>query len=446
MPSIITRDLRYFNNKNFTEALSEVTPDNLYIFIGKSSVWSDENSPDTPVDSVRTRINMYNDMIALKKISSNDTTIVIKNNQWATNTVYDQFDDLVDMVEGIQPISLAPYNYFVLTDDFNVYKCLSNNNSTASTVKPTGTSVNSFETADGYIWKFMMSINASDLLKYSTDEWVPVRRITENDGSEQWNVQISAVDGSIETIEMINNGTGYSVSNPPIITITGDGINATAVPEIDNVTGEITRIKMTNIGSGYTTAVVNVDASATTGTNAQARCILSPIGGHGFNPVSELGGTYAMMKVVLSGDENGNLPINTDYRQMGLIVNPVLVETGTMLTLSNITGSYNVSDEITGRTSSATATVVKYDFYNKKLYIRVTSGSFAVGEIIEDNVTQNNTATIDAKSVENLPLTDAYSVGSDLLAGTGDVIYINNRTKITRIDVQDEEARFVLQF
>lgn len=446
MPSIITRDLRYFNNKNLIESLSEITSDDLYIFIGKETAWSDENNPDTPVDSVRNRIALYDDMIALKKVGSNDATIVIPNNQWVTSTVYDQFDDLVDMVEGINPDTSAPYNYFVITDEFYVYKCISNNNGAASTVKPTGTSVNSFETADGYIWKFMLSINTSDVLKYSTDEWVPVKRITENDGSDQWTVQAAAVDGSIEAIEMIAGGSGYSPSNPPTITITGDGSGATATTEIDGGTGEITRIKMTNIGSGYTTATVTIDATGTTGTGAQARAILSPIGGHGSDSVDELGGKYAMIKAVLSGDEDGNFPIGIDYRQTGLIINPMLTETGTQLNVSTVTGTFNTSDDIQGQTSGATGTVVKYDYYNNKVYIRVTSGTFADGETIEDVATQNNTATLVSKSIVNLPLTDSFATGSDLVAGSGDILYLNNRTKISRIDVQDETSLFVLHF
>lgn len=446
MPSIITRDLRYFNNKNLIESLSEVTPDNLYIFIGKSTAWSDENTPDTPVDSARERIQLYEDLIALKKISSNDATIVIENRQWVSSTVYDQFDDLVDMVEGINPDTSNSYQYYVITDEYNVYKCISNNNGASSTVKPTGTSVNSFETADGYIWKYMMTINASDILKYATDEWTPVRRIESNDGSGQWSVQTSAVDGSIEAIEMVAGGSGYSVALPPAITITGDGSGATAVPEIDSGTGEILRIKMTNIGSGYTEATITIDTTGTTGTGAQARAILSPIGGHGADPVSELGGKNAMLKVILQGDESGNLPIGIDYRQTGLILNPMLTETGTILTLSGVTGSYNVTDDIEGRTSGATGTVVKYDFYNKLLYVRTTSGSFAEGEVIEDTATQTQTATITTKATGSLPLTDSYSDGSDIQKGSGDILYINNRTKISRIDVQGEESRFVLRF
>lgn len=48
--------------------------------------------------------------------------------------------------------------FYVVTDDFNVYKCLDNNNGALSTVKPTGTPVEAIKTSDGYVWKFLYNV------------------------------------------------------------------------------------------------------------------------------------------------------------------------------------------------------------------------------------------------------------------------------------------------
>jgi hypothetical protein len=48
--------------------------------------------------------------------------------------------------------------FYVVTDEYNVYQCLDNDNNTPSTVKPTGTTVDAIQTSDGYIWKFLYTI------------------------------------------------------------------------------------------------------------------------------------------------------------------------------------------------------------------------------------------------------------------------------------------------
>ena len=66
--------------------------------------------------------------------------------------------------------------FYVVTSDYNVYKVISNNNGANSTVATTGTSTNILTTADGYKWKFMYSISASDVNKFVTSD-IPVKTI-----------------------------------------------------------------------------------------------------------------------------------------------------------------------------------------------------------------------------------------------------------------------------
>ena len=53
-----------------------------------------------------------------------------------------------------------------------------------STVMPTGTSTNILETADGYKWKFMYSISASDVIKFVTSDFIPVKTIGRKEAVE----------------------------------------------------------------------------------------------------------------------------------------------------------------------------------------------------------------------------------------------------------------------
>ena len=55
--------------------------------------------------------------------------------------------------------------------------------------------------------------------------------------------------------------------------------------------------------------------------------ILSPVGGHGFDPVSELGCNHVMFSVEFNGPESllgvNYVPTDIDYRQIGILINPM---------------------------------------------------------------------------------------------------------------------------
>ena len=73
----------------------------------------------------------------------------------------------------------------------------------------------------------------------------------------------------IDSIEVLNSGSGYSDS--PTVTITGDGTGATAKAVVVN--GKIISINVINAGSDYTAAVVSITDS--TGSGAIASAVLS---------------------------------------------------------------------------------------------------------------------------------------------------------------------------
>ena len=87
----------------------------------------------------------------------------------------------------------------------NVYKCISNNDGSAVSDVTDLVQEKVIKSAnDGYIWKFMYHISASDWDKYQVDTgstiggWIPVKRITKADDSAQWDHAMKgAVDGEI---------------------------------------------------------------------------------------------------------------------------------------------------------------------------------------------------------------------------------------------------------
>lgn len=104
--------------------------------------------------------------------------------------------------------------FYVMTEDFNVYKCLDNNNNTPSTIKPLGTSVTPIETSDGYRWKYMYNVPINLRNKFLSDAQIPVISALTNQFYS---------NGSLDSIIINNKGSGYSSAN---IVVNGDGFRA----------------------------------------------------------------------------------------------------------------------------------------------------------------------------------------------------------------------------
>lgn len=437
MPAIVTNNYRIFNEENFKRTVLTVP---IYVFIGKETSFTDDNNPPMPLDTDLEKTQIFNDLLAVKRVSYLDIQTVIPRYNWKTNEIFDEYENDVNMIDSLSPITNSFRKFYVLTDDLNVYKCISNNNRADSTVKPTGTGINSFETADGYIWKFMYSLKAVDVLNFLTEDWMPVYHLKTNDGSNQWQVQTQAVDGSIEHIIVNNGGSDYSPSNPPVVNITGNGSGATAVAEV-NQAGNIETVKMTNIGEGYTNATITL-TNTQGGTGASFKTVYSPIGGHGFNAKKELGGFNSMIKLTINGDEGGAFP-ETQYRQIGLIEIPFDNDLGAKIyTNDNIL--FEVGDQVTGGTSGATGFIRYIDIDRNYIYIESTTGQFLQSENITNN---GNSVTIDdLESNVNIPLTSLVAGEAGLELRKGNIIYHANREPITRNADQREDFRFVISF
>ena len=70
------------------------------------------------------------------------------------------------------------------------------------------------------------------------------------------------------------------------------------------------------------------------GTGANATPSISPPGGHGADPLCELGGSYLIFNIRLKDTENDILSTHNDYRQIAIIENPNVY--GTSNSMSNL--------------------------------------------------------------------------------------------------------------
>lgn len=138
-----------------------------YIGIGRNAEWDNEPTPDEAIDAIQEEIEARDATIGIKKISAENISHVIQRKDWTSGTVYQPYSETAAVGDFTS-------DFYVMTDEYNVYKCISNNSDSASTEKPTGQSTSIFSTADGYQWKFMFDVPAGDALKFLTASWIPV--------------------------------------------------------------------------------------------------------------------------------------------------------------------------------------------------------------------------------------------------------------------------------
>jgi hypothetical protein len=258
-------------------------------------------------------------MFIAKKITSNDMSPVVERIDWTTGEVYDYYRDDIDMFQR-DPNGTITKRFYVKNKFDQVFKCLWNNKGAVSTKEPyfepgTFSTNNIYQSTDGYKWKYLYTITYANKIKFLDDAWMPVPLPTSAPNA----IDTFAGAGSIDVINVTNGGSGYDPANADVyVTITGDGKYATANASVS--LGVITDIAVSNTGSNYTFA--NVTISSTIGSNATAVLYPSPVGGHGFNAISELGCMHIMLTASFEKSESGAIPTDIDFRQIGLISNP----------------------------------------------------------------------------------------------------------------------------
>lgn len=443
MSSVFSENLRIYNAEQFKQSISELGPTSIYLTIGRVRAWEDDSNPPQANSGVATFNDIWQQMIAAKLITGGDVRHGIRRINWTAGTVYDAYDHCT--------CSLLLFNddvqFFVLTTDWNVYKCLSNNNGVQSTVMPTQTIVDAaVEEQDGYIWKYMYTLTTEERIRFMTDSYIPVRTLLVDNNSLQWQVQDAATPGSIDIINVDNGGSNYSNANSITITITGDGTGAIARAKINSTSNTISSISMIGRGAGYTYATVSITDSGT-GTGANARAIISPPGGHGSDPMRELGGSYLILNPRIKSSEEGKISINNEYRQIALIQDPVVAGTGNM-------ASNTVYTQVVKLTMSPSATEFIEDEY---VYQGESLANSTFKGLVVDWNTGNNILQLTDTSgiITSTILTGANSGTSrfvesitekELRPYSGNLLYVDNIVPIERAADQTEDYKIVLKF
>ena len=432
-----------------------------------------DTAPVTPADNINSQHFPFDDMLAAKKITSSDITFAIPRRNWTTGTVYDVYrHDYGEYATGTTTAitsnsgasTLHDATFYVLTSARNVYKCLDNNSNANSTVEPTGTDVTILETADGYRWKYMYTLSASQQANFLSTDFMAV--------STNSTVSSAAVDGAINVCKIKTAGSGGTDGTHTGIAIRGDGSSGEV--SVTVTSGAVTAVTVTTPGTGYTFGTISnaqiVAAGATGLTGAEIDVIIEPKGGHGFNAVEELGGFYVMLNTSLEGTESANtsdFSVTNDFRKITLIRDPdsggsaattTTLRATKAVNVTGVSGTFTVDEEINQATTGAVGKVVEWDSVNNILYYIQTRHT---DEGIDSNGNQTafsgtnvitgqssgatGTPTTTTSTINSQSFTSGYSA-SEIDADSGDILYIENRAPITRAADQTENIKLVIEF
>jgi hypothetical protein len=487
MPAIVTNKFRIHNAEQFSESFSEASPNIYYLGIGRPQAFGtltrgdsrttnegSDASPLTPVDSVQDEFYYFDDLLAAKRVTSSDVSYAIPRRNWATGTVYDYYrHDYGNRITGTTTTqtsdsgasTLWDSTFYVLSSANHVYKCLDNNSGANSTVEPTGTSTSILSTGDGYKWKYMYSLSAAQQTNFLSTDFMAVA----TDGT----VSSAATDGAINVVKIKTAGTGGTDGTHTGITIRGDGTSAAAC-SVTISSGAITAVTVTTAGQGYTFGYITLSDINTAGggslSGAELDVIIEPKGGHGFNAVKELGGFYVMLNTNFEAGEasnSGDFTTANDFRRVCLIRDPDSGgSSATATTLRNTkailvtspSGDFTVDEEINQATTGAVGKVVEWDSSNNILYYVQTRfndhGVDSNGDLTAFSGTntitgQSSSVTATPSSstttVDSISFTSGYNSG-EIDADTGDVMYVENRSPITRASDQTENVKLIIEF
>jgi hypothetical protein len=230
---------------------------------------------------------------------------------------------------------------------------------------------------------------------------------------------------SVSSIDLLNDGTGY-LSNPVVsISTSPNGTSATAVAIMTHRSGQtgnsIDRILVINPGYGYTIAPI-VTIRANSGSGAIATAIISS-------------GSLSNINIIDSGFEYSSAPIvsisTAPYGGINASAQAFINSDGEVTSIRYINagagytvepsitftspsgssyGNYKFNEIVRGVSTGTTAYVSKWDSDTRQLEVKVTSGTFALGEtVVGLGTTSGYSASYKILSIDRDDLYDPYA-------------------------------------
>lgn len=462
-----------------------------YFFASRHTPFADDNNPPAVFEDFQDCVyTPLSELLFGKRLTTNNIRYMARGGpgiNWVSNTVFTQYTHT--------DFNLFSENFYTITDEGKVYKCLYNNRGVASTSKPTLTQNSVFQAADGYVWKYLFSVTSTDNTNFATANAFPV--------VPNANIVTSAVSG-LDVIEVIAGGTGYitttngtiqeiNTTTPALVRIAAAGAstdnnfyNGSSI-YITNGTAQgslrtITSYTVNSTGNWclLSTAIANLVASSSTylinpsvkivgdGTGASAIATVSNGVISAVTVVNNgIGYTRASVSIVANtsygsganvvayvppiGGHGKNVVQELGCDTFGLNIQISNTESSTIITttkyrtvgiLKNPKSAANTSNNWTANTFSAVMKVTVNPstvFTNNELVIGQTTGAY--GKVAFSNstvlyLTGEKTFANNEQIVGNtsgfIATINAVSTVGDIVPTSPEVLYLTNLQPVTR--------------
>ena len=196
---------KFFVN-NIENFINDVNSPNsaYYFFVGGTIPWPNDSIPPSAQNDYQNfEQDIFHSIVLGKQITNNNISFLVPQYTWLANTVYTQYDP--------NDANLFNKQFYVLNNNNSLYKCIDNNNGAPSTVQPLITPTSgTFQTSDGYNWKFMFTIPTNANTTFTSNNFVPVVPNTF--------VSNNAVPGTIDITRIVSGGSGYQAYDQNYIT------------------------------------------------------------------------------------------------------------------------------------------------------------------------------------------------------------------------------------
>ena len=426
----------------------------------KSGVYryATEDVPPLPLDNQREKINLYDELIAAKRITDAFARTVIRRYNWdlVANPKFDMWKPDYSATPGgggqigkqtaTGANTIADAKFYVMNSSYEVFKCLYNGegpgNSTGqnATEEPTtaggnysaSTGLYTESTGAGYIWKYMYTIPTDDVLKFLSSDFLPIVLPA---NASRTAVVSAAVAGACDVALIEDAGSGLPASQTLYTSIKGDGTGG-VVELVTNGSGTITSASIQARGQDYTYANVllsngnlfsdtGLSTAVATGASAVGaiEIILPPEGGHGSDHETELNGKRVMTNIRLTYSEgSGDFPVDNDFRRIGIVADPYNWGTTTFATADTLSGLKAV--KITGATADfsvdekITQTVTGGTAYGTVVSWTLDTGSTTAGVL---KYIQTNDAHTDQGVVRAFESNGSNAITGESSAASGNV-------------------------
>jgi hypothetical protein len=241
-----------------------------YYAYGRSHAWPLVNGVESTSpanDSYEFEVATRNDLLFYKQIDANDISAVIPRINWIAGYTFDMYDEYsADQVAFSGATALETSNFYCMTDDYHVYKCIFNNNGKPSQNRPSGTDEKIIELADRYKWKYMYTIPLSMRNKFLSLATMPVATALSNQFYSAGSIVSATIENPgyhyvktsyrVTGFKVISGGAGYDSNTGITVALSLPDISGGTAAVVGTITvagGAITGVAVSNplVNNGY---------------------------------------------------------------------------------------------------------------------------------------------------------------------------------------------------